>query len=120
MSISILADTHISRVIVSQLRAKSVDAVHLEEITVLPNNAPDEVILEYATLHNRSVLSLDDDFRNWHYRFLAEQKDHAGIFLGDNTMQGDAGIGIIVRTIVEYHQLADMADMLNQLIEINR
>lgn len=118
MSISILADTHISRAIINQLRAKGVDAVRLEEIDDLPNDASDEAILEYATLHNRSVLSLDNDFRIWHYQFLVEQKDHAGIFLGNKTLQGDAGIGLIVRTITEYHQLIEMEDMVNQIIEI--
>jgi predicted nuclease of predicted toxin-antitoxin system len=122
MEFLVFTDAHISKEIVKQLREKGIDALRIEDVpdTELPNNADDDVILDYATEHKRCVLSLDDDFRDWHYQFIGEQKDHYGIFLGNGTLQGNVDIGPIVKTLTEYHQLFEMQDMVNELIPIKK
>ena len=117
MQLALLADTHIAKQITLQLRAKGVDIVRLEELTDLSNDATDSEILDYAIQHNRTVLSLDNDFEILHFEYIAQQKSHYGIFLGDKRLQGN--IGTTVNFIVEYNELIENeGDILNQLIYI--
>lgn len=118
MNLTLLADTHIAREIATQSRNKGIDIVRLEEVADLPNNANDSEILRYATQQGRAVLSLDNDFEALHYEFLARQEDHAGIFLGHKSLQGN--IGVIVNELVEYNELVNdiKVDIYNRLIHI--
>lgn len=115
MALKLLADTHIAKQVTIQLRAKDVDIVRLEEVDDLGNDATDIEILEYATVHQRVVLSLDNDFEGLHFEYITQQKAHKGIFLGNKRLQGN--IGTIVNFILEYHELfEDDDDLDNQLI----
>jgi uncharacterized protein DUF5615 len=120
VNILLFADTHIAKAIVIQLRNKGIYIVRLEEVAALPNNASDSEILRYATEQGRAVLSLDDDFETLHYEYLAEGFEHAGIFWGHHSLQGN--IGTIVNFIVEYNQLVEDAsvDIHKQLIRIKK
>ncbi|MGB7342423.1 MAG: DUF5615 family PIN-like protein [Phototrophicaceae bacterium] len=119
MALRLFTDTHIAKQIAIQLRDRGIDVIRLEELDDLPNSALDSEILEWATNHNRAVLSLDDDFRVLHYQCMDENKVHKGIFLGTRHMQGIRGIGILVNFITAYAE--DVLDMIlieNELIEI--
>lgn len=120
MQVLILADTNIGKAVVVQLKAKGVDAIRLEEIDAIGNDATDSEILDYATKQGRSVLSLDDDFRTLHFNYLAQQKDHAGIILAHPSLQGKANYGRIVNAVLEYSELIDTEDDIrNKLYKIN-
>ena len=121
MTLKILSDTHIAKAITEQLRQKGVDAIRLEEITNLANNADDEIILTYATEQGYAVLSLDDDFDALHAQWLRNGKSHAGIFRGQYHLQGN--IGTIVSELMIYHELivsgaGTMDDLKDKLIYI--
>jgi predicted nuclease of predicted toxin-antitoxin system len=120
MRLSILADTNIGKAIVVQLRANGMDAIRLEEIADLANNATDSEILDYATKQERSVLSLDDDFRTLHFNYLVQQKNHAGIILAHKSLQGKASYGRIVNAVLEYSELIETEDDIrSKFYEIN-
>lgn len=117
MKLIILADTHIDKQIAIQLRSKGVDIVRLEELDDLENNAKDAEILTYAIQNDRAILSLDNDFETLHFNYIAQGKEHKGIFLGDKRLQGN--VGIIVNFIAEYSELIESdSDIHNQLIYI--
>lgn len=66
-----------------------------------------------------SALSLDDDFRDLHFRWIAERKVHSGIFLGNQKLQGEGSIGFIVSFIINFaDDVLDMTLIENDLIPI--
>jgi predicted nuclease of predicted toxin-antitoxin system len=117
MELRLLADTHIAKEISRQLRNRGIDIVRLEELENLATDSSDADILRYAVEDERAVLSLDDDFEQLHFEYIAQQKRHKGIFLGNRRLQGT--IGVIVNFIIEYAELIESDDDIhNQLIYI--
>lgn len=117
MALRLITDTHIAKQIAVQLRNKDIDVIRLEELEDLPNDALDSEILEWASNNNRAVLSLDNDFEQLHYQWLADGKTHSGIFLGNKKHHGI--IGVVVTMVSAYAQdVLDMSLIENDLILI--
>lgn len=115
-------DTHIPKAVAEQLRLRGVDVLRCEEVDMA--DADDTEHLEYATAHERTLISHDADFRDLHSLWLAEGMSHAGIIIFNRRFQGN--IGKLVRELFEYHEivLAGAAvlkdDIFGVLIEIDR
>lgn len=119
-ALRLITDTHIAKAIAVQLRNKGIDVVRLEELDALPTNAADSAILKWATDNQRAVLSLDRDFRKLHSQWLAENKQHNGIFSGSHELQGEKGIGTIVNFMTDYAQYVDDMTLIeNDLIYVD-
>ncbi len=120
MSLRFYADTHIAKQVAVQLRKRGVDIVRCEEVGMA--EASDDEHLEYATQEGRALISIDTDFRGKHIDWLMAEKSHAGIFAISEQLQGEGGIGTIVRELFEYHQLIENGaaswtdDVQNQII----
>lgn len=72
-------DTHISKQVTIQLRQHGVDAIRCEEVGL--SEAADEVHLQYAADNGRILVTKDRGFRDRHFRWISENRNHAGIFL---------------------------------------
>jgi hypothetical protein len=96
-------DVHIPMQVVLQLRAKGVDVIHANEVSLA--DADDESHLKYATEQNRVLVSLDRHFREWDAKWKAEGRAHSGIIALNPTLQGVKSIGRIVTVLYEFHEL---------------
>ena len=101
--LKILTDEHIHGSVVDQLRVHGVDAMRVQDIGF--RTTPDERILERATQEGRSVVSINYDFNRLHTAWLQAGRSHCGIFRPAHYLKGATGIGPIVTTIREYHDL---------------
>lgn len=113
-------DTHISKAVAVQLRARGIDAVRCEEVGMA--EASDEEHLEYAAENGRVIISGDADFRDLHFRWMAEGKTHSGIFYLYN-VQGAGSVGIMVTECNTWYEMiaegaGRLEDVVNQLHEI--
>ena len=72
-------DTHISKQVTLQLRQHGVDAIRCEEVGL--SEADDETHLQYAADNERILVTKDRGFRDRHFRWMGENRDHYGIFL---------------------------------------
>ena len=72
-------DTHISKQVTIQLRQHGVDAIRCEEVGL--SEADDETHLQYAADNECILVTKDRGFRGLHFRWMGENRDHAGIFL---------------------------------------
>lgn len=122
MTLKFYFDTHIAKSVADQLRTKGVDVLRCEEVGLA--EASDETLLEYAVANGYAMVSMDEDFRDWHFKWIAEGKSHLGIFKVSHALEGERGIGQIVKELATYHALvADgaaslEADIHNELFFI--
>ena len=96
-------DTHISKQVTIQLRQQGIDAIRCEEVGL--SEADDETHLEYAANHQRILVTKDRGFRDRHFRWIAESKDHYGIFFFKGGHE--ASIGQIVNFCRENAELVE-------------
>jgi predicted nuclease of predicted toxin-antitoxin system len=112
-------DTHVDKQVAIQLRQRGITVVRCQDVGLA--DASNEEHLTYATQHDLSVITKDDDFATLHYEWMAQGKPHYGIFLHRDRQR--ATIGAIVTTCEEYYRLTaegagTLKDVYNQLIEI--
>ena len=105
MSLKFFFDTHIAKQVAVQLRERGVDVVRCEEVDMAEDD--DEVLLDYATDEGRALVSMDEDFQGWHFRWLAAGKPHCGIFKVSHDLEGESGIGQIFKELLTYHGLVE-------------
>ncbi len=113
-------DEHISKDTVLEMRKKGVTVVRCEDIGM--KSATDEELLIYATNHNYTLVSMDDDVTRLHADWLEQGREHGGILYAPMAKyQGTLGIGAIVNWCVEMATLIEEdigtidADVKNQL-----
>ncbi|MBZ0305999.1 MAG: DUF5615 family PIN-like protein [Anaerolineae bacterium] len=104
--IKFYTDTHIAKAVAVQLRQKGVDIVRCEEVGMA--EASDLAHLEYATQHNRIVISHDSDFLALHAEWQEQEHQHAGIIRVASHLQDKRHIGTIVKEVLAYHQLVEI------------
>lgn len=119
----VMTDEHLANAISKQLTQKSVHTVRL--IDVLPTGTPDPEVLEYCHIHGFSLITLDERMRGHAETRHMDDKEHAGVFIGTNRLQGDKGIGTIVNFIAFYDEAIKSGaaslvdDVYNQVIYID-
>lgn len=96
-------DEHIDRVIVTQLRQRGFDVERCQDVGL--RGATDELQLQYASEHNRVILTCDDDFLKLHDLWIDENRHHAGIAFMYSNICND--IGIAIRVIIAWQALID-------------
>ena len=112
-------DAHIDRQVAVQLRNKGVDVVRCEEVGMA--DADDESHLLYAAQHQLALITKDAGFRQRHFQWLQDGRDHCGIFFcADRHI---AAIGKIVNICYAYAELIEngagnLADIQNEFSEI--
>ncbi len=115
-------DTHLPKAAAEQLRLRGVDVVRCEEVDLA--EADDTEHLEYATAHERTMVSYDADFRELHSLWSGQGLSHAGIIIFNRRFQGN--VGKLVRELFEYAELVRLGaadldrDIYNTLIVIDR
>lgn len=72
-------DTHISKQVAVQLSHRGVSVVRCEEVGLA--EADDEELLTYASREGRAIITVDKGFKHRAFRWLAEGRDHGGVFL---------------------------------------
>ena len=123
MLLRFYTDKHIARFVAVQLRRCGIDVVRCEEVGLA--SASDVEHLEYATREGRLVITNDDDFTKLDRKWRVEGKQHAGIMYCLPHIQGESGIGKIVKTCVIYHELIAASagtvedDIANQIIYVS-
>jgi predicted nuclease of predicted toxin-antitoxin system len=121
MSLRFYTDTHVPRQVAVQLRQYGVDVVRCEDVGLA--EADDETHLEFAAREGRILVSFDKGFRTRAFEWLANGKNHAGIFLCKSNLQRERGIGIIVNTCHFYWETVEAAaatvdEFYNQVFDI--
>jgi Domain of unknown function (DUF5615) len=96
-------DANIAKAIAVQLRNRGVDIVRCEDVGMV--KADDYQHLEYATVHGRTMITGDTDFLRIHGEWQIAGRSHNGIMFIQDHLQGDKGIGVIVRDLILYHEL---------------
>ena len=100
MRLKFYADLHIPKQVPLQLRAKGIVIVRCGDVDM--EEAEDEEQLHYAAENDLVLLTRDEKFRARHFYWLAESKQHCGIFFyGD--WQGDA-ITALIDTCLRFHE----------------
>lgn len=103
-------DVNIRKAITEQLRKRGVDCVHCEEVGMADASDPEH--LEYATKENRVLISFDQDMPALHKAWMEAGRSHTGIVFVQHYLQGEGSIGVIVKTLLEWHPLDDLKDQL--------
>jgi predicted nuclease of predicted toxin-antitoxin system len=102
MGFKILADTNMPFAVVEQLRLRGVEAEYL--IHLLPENTKDPDILEYAYENGFTIITYDKKIQS-HVNERAEAgKEHPGVFIALDHLQGSHGIGKIVEELGLWHE----------------
>lgn len=110
-------DTHVSAKAVEQLRLRGLDIVRCEAVGLA--EAKDRELLEFAAKNQRCMVSCDADFRELHFEWVEQEKDHAGI-IHMNPERHCKHIGELVRIMLYYYEVADSEeDLFNQIWEGN-
>src|SRR5690606_33631115 len=100
-------DEHIPKDAVIEIRKNNITVVRCEDVDM--KSATDEELLIYATNHNYTLVSMDDDVTRLHSDWLEQGRVHAGILYAPMAKyQGVSGIGAIVTWCV------DMATLIEQ------
>ena len=99
MSLKFYTDTHIAKQVAIQLQERGIGVIRCEEVGLA--SAKDEEHLEYAAGHGLSVITKDDDFLQLHTEWMAESREHAGIFY--SSKRNVPAIGEIVAGCATYY-----------------
>lgn len=105
MSFKLYTDTHIAKAVAVQLRAKGIDTIRCEEVDMA--DASDEEHLEKATSQERVMVSQDDDFLKLDSIWQKQGRHHTGIFFVNPNLRGQGTISVIVREVIELHELIE-------------
>ena len=103
MNLRFYTDTHIAKQVAIQLRERGIDVVRCEEVGLA--EASDEEHMEYAAQHGLSVITKDHHFLGFHAQWMAEGREHAGIFF--SSKRAIPVIGEIVATCATYYELIE-------------
>lgn len=119
MSLKFYTDTHIPKQVAIQLRQRNVEVVRCEEVGLA--EADDETHLRFASENDLALITKDEGFRARHFRWLKEDRSHAGIFFCND--RNLAAIGKIVNDCFAYHQLIEQGvgsldDIKNSFFDI--
>ena len=99
----LLADENIADAVIDQLAGRDVDVTRVRH--VLLEGTPDPDLLEYAHEYGYALLTHDQKITRHIAARHREGKGHAGVFIARQHLQGESGIGAIVTSILEYHEL---------------
>lgn len=122
MKFMVMTDEHVANAISEQLVRKGIEAIRL--IDALPESTPDPDVLEYCHQHGYALITLDKGMRDHAASRFSEEKEHAGIFLGNKDFQGAKGIGTIVKFIIFFNDAVNGGaasvedDVYNEIIDI--
>ncbi|TAE33093.1 MAG: hypothetical protein EAZ92_00905 [Candidatus Kapaibacterium sp.] len=101
MKIALLCDEHIPYGIVTALRLRGVEIMHIEELG--RKGLSDAEHLEYAATHGFTFFTYDiPDFTALHIDFIQQGKHHAGLIFAQELSISDA-----VRRLSEFLQYQD-------------
>src|SRR5690349_12212626 len=98
-----LVDENMSNAVAEQLQRRGVDTIRV--IDVLPTGTKDDRLQEYAYQHGYTLLTHDENIRSHIDNRPSEGKEHCGVFIAPNALQGPKGIGRIVEYVTEYDEL---------------
>jgi predicted nuclease of predicted toxin-antitoxin system len=99
----VLTDENISNAVAEQLKKRGVDAERV--IDLLPEGTGDDTLLEYAYQQGYSLVTYDKRIRKHINIRTTDGKEHCGVFIAAEELQGDAGIGRIVEFFTELNEL---------------
>lgn len=121
MSLRFYTDTHIAKQIAIQLRQHGIDVVRCEEVDMA--EADDEQHLRYATEQHRILITFDKGFRDRAFRWIANNQNHGGVILIKSYLQGENGIGTIVKECIFLYEAVEIeaayeGEFRNQVTEI--
>jgi predicted nuclease of predicted toxin-antitoxin system len=102
MAIKFYVESHIDKAVTTQLRRQGVDIIRAQDMGMKDADDPDH--LEYATAEGRAVVTNDRDFAELNNSWLAQGRNHAGIFL---ITRDKENIGMIVRTLLFWHEAVE-------------
>jgi hypothetical protein len=119
MSIKFYTDTHISKQVAIQLRARGIDVIRCQDVGL--EDADDDVHFEYAVTNERAFITKDEDFIILHIQSQKDSREHYGIFYCP--YRDRPAIGLIVSMCSEYYDLIEndagtVDDVKNQVIYI--
>ena len=103
------ADEHVKAAVVEGIRRRGMEVVTVQERG--QRQADDEALLGAATAEGRLMLTNDQDFLRLHSAWMAAGRKHAGIVY----WQGELGIGVTIRRIVQYAIEARAEDAVNRV-----
>lgn len=122
MAIKFLVDEQINPRVTDELRKNGIDAVSIHHLGLSNQNFQDIDILELAVEHERTLLTLDDDFLKIHSEYQQASKFHYGIVWGHTSKyQGTGAIGLLVRYCTDLDELIEQkvgtleVDIYNQV-----
>jgi predicted nuclease of predicted toxin-antitoxin system len=101
-------DEHLDRAVAEQLLARGIDVLTAQSSGRAGKKIPDVEQLNFATLHNRVVVTHDRDFA----RLASGQLPHAGIIL----LQRSLSIGGYVEYLELMARTAESEELQNQLV----
>jgi predicted nuclease of predicted toxin-antitoxin system len=99
----VLIDENMSNAVAEQLRKRGVDVTRV--IDILPTGTKDDPLLEYAYQHGYSLVTHDQRIRKHIDKRFAAAKEHCGVFIAGDEVQGEDGVGRIVAFVAEYDEL---------------
>ena len=99
----LLADENIAVAVIDQLIGRDIDITRVRH--VMSEGTPDPELLEYAHENGYALLTHDQKITRHIAARHREGKGHAGVFIAGKHLQGEHGIGTIVKSILEYHAL---------------
>ena len=99
----LLADENIAVAVIDQLISRDIDITRVRH--VMSEGTPDPELLEYAHENGYALLTHDQKITRHIAARHREGKGHAGVFIAGKHLQGEHGIGTIVKSILEYHAL---------------
>jgi hypothetical protein len=115
MQVAYLADVHISKRAVEQLRKQGVDILHCEELGRAEDDDPS--LLAHANELDRVFLTCDHGFRAWGFQRLEQGLNHSGILLL-HQWQHCQDVGKVVKIVLTFDALVNSeSDLQNQLYE---
>jgi hypothetical protein len=104
MMLRFYSETHVARAITDQLKTNGVDIVRAEDAGLA--DASDEEHLVYATNQSRVIITGDSDFLVLDAQWHQVNREHAGVIyiLPEVRLKHRAVVGIVVKTLIFYHQ----------------
>ena len=93
-------DSHVPEAVAKQLRSYGVNVVRCQDVGF--EDATDNEHLEYATQQERTIITKDRDFPSLHNSWIAQGRNHCGIFFCP--YRNEPAIGVIVTACLFYYQ----------------
>lgn len=96
----VLIDENMANGVVEGLEKRSVEVRRV--IDVVPAGTKDDPLLEFAYQHGYTLITHDENIKRHVEKRVDAAKEHCGVFIAPNKLQGPDGIGRIVDFIAEY------------------